>query len=166
MPKLPVPTFQPWNMLSRLVKQQPPVQMNNYGTTQERPIITSHSSWSLPLTQQGIVNTDQQLDQSLNQQSSWVPQETKPSWVPQQIKPSWVPQQTKPSWVPEQTQPSWIPQQTKPSWVPEQTQPSLVPQQIQSSFIPQQPIRTFNRVFQPEQIRNRDIQSTSSGYRR
>ncbi len=49
----------------------------------------------------------------------------------------------------------------------QQPQSSFVPQQWQSSFIAQQPMRSFNRVFQPESTRNwNNVQPTSSGYRR
>jgi len=48
----------------------------------------------------------------------------------------------------------------------QQPQSSFVPQQSQSLFIAQQPMRSFNRVFQPESTRNWNVQPTSSGYRR
>jgi len=138
-------------MLSRQFKPQLPVQMNNYGASQEQPIITSQSLRSSPFTQQGTVNTNQQIGQSFNQQ---------------QQQPSLFPQQQQPSLFPQQQQSPLFTQQMQSSFIPQQTQPSLIPQQMQSSFIPQQPVRSFNRVFQPEQTRNRDIQPTSSGYRR
>jgi hypothetical protein len=83
------------------------------------------------------------------------------------------------------SQPSWPPtvdtnqqtqsygQQPPTSYVPQQTQSygqqpptSYVPQQTQFTFIPPQPMRSFNRVFQPEPPRNFDTQSASSPYRR
>jgi len=67
------------------------------------------------------------------------------------------------------SQPSWPPtvdtnQQTQSYG--QQPPTSYVPQQTQFTFIPPQPMRSFNRVFQPEPPRNFDTQSASSPYRR
>jgi hypothetical protein len=59
-------------MLSRQFNKQPSIVGNSYGTVQDQqPIVASRSSWSSPLIQSGIVNTNQQTQQygqSYNQQ--------------------------------------------------------------------------------------------------